>query len=83
MDLAQKLLINGMDIDLIGHQLTPHCRPHCLTFLTEAQRDNFVQQLTLRQKEKKKRKKREGVEWGGKYILACLKTPCPLLKWNT
>lgn len=56
VDPAQKLLMNGMDIDQIGHQLTPHCRPRCLTFLTEAQRDNLVWQLTLSQNEKKKKK---------------------------
>lgn len=65
VDFALKSLINGTSIDLIGHQLTPHCRPRCLTFLAEAQRDRFVQELKLNQKRKKKNLK-EGGEclWG-------------------
>lgn len=82
MDFALKLLITGMDIDLIGHQLTSHCRPYCLTFLTEAQRDNFVQQLKLSQKGEKKVGRGESC-WGGEYTITCLKPPRPLLKWNT
>lgn len=31
--LASNLMRTGMRIDLIGHQLTPLCRPHCLAFL--------------------------------------------------
>jgi hypothetical protein len=52
--ICLQLLINVMGIDLIGRQLTSHCRPHILTFLAEDQRDNFVQQLKLSQKKKKK-----------------------------
>lgn len=85
VDFALKSLINGTSIDLIGHQLTPHCRPRCLTFLAEAQRDRFVQELKLNQKRKKKKFKRGwGVPLGwGERTRACWKTPRPLLKWNT
>jgi len=44
VDVTLKVLINEIGIDLIGHQLVHHFRPHFFfTFLAEDQSDGFVQ----------------------------------------
>lgn len=75
---SPKVLINGVSIDLIGHQLVCHFRPlFFLTFLAEDQRNSFVQSLILILKEKKEGKERGGGSGWRDCTLACWRAPCP------